>query len=250
MPDWICGRDRWRVYPGDFREIIGSIADDAYDCIITDPPYAEETHEGAITGVHTETPEQLVDFESITEEELRQHYELLARVCKRWLVGTMDWRHIAAFEKRPPRGWRFVRFGIWLKPNPTPQLSGDRPGTGWEGICALHRDRPKGERRMKWNGGGKAMNYIHPRPHSQIYRTQKPVGLIRDIIRDFVERGATIFDPYGGSGTTGVAGLLERCAVDLCERREEARDKMIPRLNNVQAEGTEAVPLMAQGRFW
>lgn len=40
--------------------------------------------------------------------------------------------------------------------------------------------------------------------------TIKPLDYIRQLIRNSSDEGAVIFDPFAGSGTTGVATLLER----------------------------------------
>jgi DNA modification methylase len=47
------------------------------------------------------------------------------------------------------------------------------------------------------NADGRGIKRVHP--------TQKPIELMRRIIEDFTEPGATIVDPFCGSGTTGVA---------------------------------------------
>jgi len=86
-----------------------------------------------------------------------------------------------------------------------PQLTGDRPGTGWEAVCILHRTGKK-----KWNGGGSPAvwnhgttryGYFGPSNHP----TEKPVQLIRQMVEQFSDPGDTVFDPFMGSGTTGVA---------------------------------------------
>ena len=55
----------------------------------------------------------------------------------------------------------------------------------WNGMCG------QGERSEE----GKAR--IHP--------TQKPVGLLAEIIADYSEEGQTVLDPFGGSGSTLIA---------------------------------------------
>jgi len=47
------------------------------------------------------------------------------------------------------------------------------------------------------NADGHGVRRVHP--------TQKPVALMCRIIEDFTKVGDTIFDPFAGSGTTGVA---------------------------------------------
>jgi len=86
-----------------------------------------------------------------------------------------------------------------------PQLTGDRPGTGWEAIAIFH---PPGKKR--WNGGGASAvwdhgtsrhGYFGPSSHP----TEKPLGLVSDIVKKFTDHGETVIDPFMGSGTTGVA---------------------------------------------
>ena len=114
----------------------------------------------------------------------------------------MDYRHIQDLEIAPPELLRFIRFGIWLKPNGAPQFTGDRPAQGWEAVAILHRVGG----RMQWNGGGhKAVwscnkeNGPHP--------TMKPLALLVEWIRLFSNENETILDPFMGSGTTGVAAV-------------------------------------------
>jgi DNA modification methylase len=47
------------------------------------------------------------------------------------------------------------------------------------------------------NADGGNVERVHP--------TQKPISLMARILLDYTEEGQTIFDPFMGSGTTGVA---------------------------------------------
>lgn len=49
-----------------------------------------------------------------------------------------------------------------------------------------------------------------PKPKKRYgHMTAKPVDLLRHLIRIFCARGSLVFDPFAGSGSTGVAALLE-----------------------------------------
>jgi site-specific DNA-methyltransferase (adenine-specific) len=185
--------DGFVIYHGDCRDVLPTLG--AVDLVLTDPPYSDVTHKGARGGNGTHS---LVDFAATTSNELRAIVESLSTVCQRWLVATMEWRHIADLERAPPSGWRFVRFGIWVKPNGAPQFTGDRPSTGWEGIGILHRDVPG---RMRWNGGGRHAVWTVNKCKGD-HPTQKPVGLIGKLAELFSDPGDTILDPFMGSGTT------------------------------------------------
>jgi site-specific DNA-methyltransferase (adenine-specific) len=109
----------------------------------------------------------------------------------------MDWRHVGAFEATPPNGLRFVRFGIWDKPNGAPQFTGDRPSTGWEAIAILHKIGG----RMAWNGGGNRAVWRHNKENGD-HPAEKPIGLVRRLVSLFSSPGMAVLDPWMGSGTT------------------------------------------------
>jgi site-specific DNA-methyltransferase (adenine-specific) len=196
-------RDGITIYHGDARDIL-PLLDTPVDLVLTDPPYGDVTHEGARAVTSTRA---LVDFASTTSAELRSLIAGLAPLCRAWYFATMEWQHIADLEREPPAGWRFVRFGVWVKPNGAPQFTGDRPGTGWEGVCILHRDTG----RMAWNGGGHHAVWVHPKA-SGTHPTGKPEPLVRKWIAQFSNPGDLILDPFMGSGTT------LRCALDMGRR--------------------------------
>jgi hypothetical protein len=56
------------------------------------------------------------------------------------------------------------------------------------------------------------------RVHANTHPTVKPVALMRWLIRLVTKPGDVVLDPFGGSGTTGVAALLEGRRVVLVER--------------------------------
>ncbi len=189
------------IFNADCRDILPSL--EPVDLVLTDPPYGEETHNGARTdGGDT----KLIDFASIDMPFIYELFKLLP--CEKWFVSTMEWRHIAKLEQMPPLNWRFVRFGIWVKPNGMPQYSGDRPGTGWEGVCMLHRDNG----RMTWNGGGRNAVYIHDKVNTA-HPTGKPQSLFDELVTLFSDKNDLILDPFLGSGTTAYCAkkLQRRC---------------------------------------
>jgi len=219
------------IYHGDCRDILPHLQ--PVDHVITDPPYSDATHNGARTHAKEGKPdpngrrhlignaERLVTFDSISLEELRDAYALCAP--RRWLISFCEWRYIRSLEEQPPRGLRFVRFGVWVKPNGAPQFTGDRPGTGWEAIGIWHAANG----RLRWNGGGKLAGWSHnitfsgPANHPSVHPTTKPLNLVKVLVSDFTDPGDLILDPFAGSGTTARAckDLGRRCI--LIEREEK-----------------------------
>lgn len=232
----IFENDYVTIYCGDNRQIIPMLP--TVDCVLTDPPFGEKTHAGARTLKKQSSGSRilindvpLIQFDAISLDALIQCYDLLSTKTRRWLIAFSEWRYVHAIEQyysQPYSGFRFIRHGIWNKPNGIPQISGDRPSTGWESIIMLHQRSWRGM--MKWNGGGKRSVYQsvplslspHHRRHRLLRRstnavytayneshpakrarhpTQKPLKLCEQLIADFTMLGETILDPFAGSGS-------------------------------------------------
>lgn len=210
------------LYRGDCLEVMATLPDGCVDVAVTDPPYGEQTHLGARTGTGNAV---LVTFNSISEATFLDLCRESVRVAKRWVVMTCEWRHAAKLEES---GLPLVRLGVWHKPNGAPQFTGDRPGTGWEAVAILHREGKK-----RWNGGGHHAVWVANKISGE-HPTQKPLALVRKWIEQFSDKEETIFDPFCGSGTTGVASLergrkfigveIDQKYFDIaCRRIEEAQ---------------------------
>lgn len=190
------------LYLGDCMDILPTLG--KVDAVITDPPYSETTHANAKSNRDKGHGNKAIDFKSLTSSELQEVLELCGIKCDRWLVSTMEWRHIATFEQEPPKGWEFVRFGVWLKTNPMPQISADRPAQGWEGIAYMHSSSGL---KKRWNGGGQHGNYVGSIVTDGSHPTGKPIPLFSGFVERFTDIGDVVLDPFMGSGTTGVAAV-------------------------------------------
>lgn len=187
-------QDRYALYYGDYRDILISLKD--IDVIITDPPYNEKTHQGARTCEMGK--DQLIDFESFTNEQFIRFTKDCVDLAKRWVIMTCAWQHAAKLEEA---GLPLVRLGCWIKENGAPQFSGDRPGVGWEAVAILHRTGKK-----RWNGNGKHAVWNVSRIQGK-HPTMKPQRLLQQWVMDFTDPDETILDPMMGSGSTGIAAL-------------------------------------------
>jgi site-specific DNA-methyltransferase (adenine-specific) len=191
------------LYHGDCLEVLADMAERSVDCVITDPPYTERTHKNATTNKIGEHDHPLREggnrsFAAIGDAELKETLSFLGRLTRRWLVSTLDYRHAIDFDNNPPAGLRVLRIGVWVKTNPTPQISGDRPAQGWESIAYMHRN----DLRPAWNAGGRHGNFVSPIPRPEGHPTAKPIGMVRDWVRWFTEPADLVLDPFVGSGTT------------------------------------------------
>ena len=189
------------LYLGDCMDVLPTLP--KVDAVITDPPYGSVTHANAKSNRGGGVGKKAIDFAAISAADLDAVIQKCRCVCDRWFVSTMEWRHIARFESSPPCGWEFVRFGVWIKTNPMPQISADRPAQGWEGIAYMHAADSK----KAWNGGGSHGNYIGALVADGVHPTGKPVPMFSHFVERFSDKADTILDPFMGSGTTGVAAV-------------------------------------------
>lgn len=192
------------LYHGDSREGMAGMTDNSCAAVITDPPYSARTHEGTRSnsdrakGHGNRVLSGSFGFDSITVEELEEALVEMGRISNSWVVATLDYKHAFHFDWQPPAGLRMLRVGVWVKPNPMPQISGDRPGQGWEAIAFMHTTAV----RPKWNGGGRSGVWHSATAQNIGHPTSKPLPMIRDWVTLFTNPGDTVVDPYAGSGTT------------------------------------------------
>jgi len=193
------------------------------DHVFGDPPYDKRTQANIRRGKESKSTICVTAeprFAAATSDTRTRWARWMATATRRWVgvfsdhESSMGW---ASALEAAGMGMVYVRPALWIrtgddlietvKPRKSgaPQFTGDRPATGHEVIVLAHKGR-----KMRWNGGGKSAVYVHPvvRGLERVHETQKPVGLMRDILRDFANPGETIADPFTGSGTTQVAAKL------------------------------------------
>lgn len=77
----------------------------------------------------------------------------------------------------------------------------------------------------KWDALPKEMRARYNNP----IRTLKPINVMRYLVRLVTPPGGTVLDPFGGSGTTAIACLIEGFNYIIIEKRECFTDIIIPR---------------------
>lgn len=180
-------------------ELLNSKDPDLPYSIFTDPPYGE-SNEACDKPLKTEEIRSLsLQFYNLANETF------LFCGCK-----TLDlWK-----SSLKDAGYRYIRTGVWLKPNaywqPTPYTGG-----GIEYFVFASKTREgrtcfpayicSTSGQLKW------AEENHP--------FRKPVPLARQVIRDAFSNNQDgfIVDPFAGSGSFGVAGLLEERFIILNE---------------------------------
>lgn len=219
IADVLSGRAAWCVTDANCFAVMPMLPDGVIGSVICDPPYEPEAHtlqrrvkrtdpRSRSEWGHGDTRIASVEslaFPPITEAERISASQEYARLTRRWCVvfcqieAAMKWQ-----ESLVSAGMSRRRIGVWVKPDGQPQLSGDRPGMGFESIIFAHA---KG--RSRWNGGGRSSvftcNKFIPGDGPNVHPTQKPLPLLMELVELFTDPGELVLDPFCGSGSLGIA---------------------------------------------
>lgn len=224
------------VLSGDCLQVMATLEAESIDAIITDLPY----------GTTACKWDAVIPFESLWEQ--------VRRVLKPngVFVTTASQPFTSALVMSNTKDFRYC--WVWEKSVGTGFLDAKKkPLRCHEDVVVFYRERPT-YNPQKWQGeknhGCKtsvrktksvhAGDYGRPEPdlsgmkyprsvvkfskHSaseNLHPTQKPVELMRYLIRTYTNPGDTVLDPCCGSGTTGVAAQLEGRNCVLIEREEK-----------------------------
>lgn len=214
----VLDTDRVSLVHGDSHEVMSALAAKSVDIVLTDPPYSPHVHqhfgkERRADGVKVSDE---LDFPPMTDQLIGAVSEQLVRVCKGWIILFGDERVSYKWGNAvTDAGGAWVRAGVWVKTNPKPQMTGDRPGSGIEHITICHAqpDTLEGRRHWDWNGGGHAATWRGGIDRGGEHPNQKPLWLLQSLLGMFAPANAICLDPYIGSGSTALAATAtERLA--------------------------------------
>lgn len=165
------------LHNGDCLEYMRGMADKSVDAIITDPPYgiADVWKGGFGRGwgvARLATPKR----NSWDIKPCDEIFEQILRIGKTVIIWGGNY-----FNLPISRGWL-----VWVKPERNFSLS--EAELAWTNI-----DMPM-----------RVFEYRRSDPDRE-HPTQKPIGLMNWCVAKYTDEHSTIFDPFMGSGTTGVA---------------------------------------------
>ena len=193
----MVGRHSWALLiNGEALDVLPTL--DAVDAVITDPPYSITSEASSSVSRASRNVRETQFFEAW----LREQVGALVKACKpsAGLWMSLDWRGAMVLDVVCAKlNLREPKIGVWDK---------ESIGMGgvlrnsyecfavvtldeWENLTRSERDVWQ----HRWTQGNRASD--HP--------AEKPVPLMERACRLLCKRGATVLDPYMGSGTTGAA---------------------------------------------
>ena len=217
-----------RFVRGDHLDTMQTLDDESVDCVWTDPPYflsndGTTCQAGRRVSVNKGAWDQsggvLADH-AFNRAWLAECHRILKPTGTIWVSGTHH-VYLSVGMAMMELGFRLLNDVIWEKPNPPPNL-GCRCFTHSTEIVLWASKAPKGAHArytfnyddMKKLNGGRQMKNVWrltaPGADEKIHGkhpTQKPLTLIERCLLASTEPGDLVFDPFAGSGSTGVAAL-------------------------------------------
>lgn len=212
---------RWSLHEGESYKWLCSLPDGHADALITDPPYSSG---GMVRGDRTVGTD--AKYVRTERHGVRAEFDGDARDQRSWTMWATLWLSEACRVVRP--GGAVALFVDWRQ---LPALSDAMQAGGWtwRGIVTwdktergarpqLGRFRNQAEYVLWGSRGAMSMErdaavlpgvvrHYHD-DTDRHHQTGKPTPVMREIVK-LCERGGLILDPFAGSGTTGVAALLE-----------------------------------------
>lgn len=211
----------YTLHRGDALAVLRDLPSGSVDAVITDPPYSSGgmVRSDRVQDVHTKyvnsdsvSGNAMEAFTGDSRDARAYGYWValwvgeLQRVVKQGGVIAMftDWRQLPTTTDAIQAGgmvWRGVV--PWHKPN-------GRPVQGrWANSCEYVVWGTNGPRDLLALEGRALPGFYQAQaPREREHITQKPLDVMRDLVK-IVPEGGTVLDPFMGSGTTGVAAILE-----------------------------------------
>lgn len=224
-PMWRSADNRARLFKGDCVQILEKLPAESVDVIFADPPYFLSN--GGTTcraGKRTSVDKGTWDRSLGVEENHAFNHKWL-QACQRvlkpngslWVSGTGHVIYSVGYAMQQ-LGFKMLNEVVWEKPNPPPNLSCRYFTHSTETILWAARNRKSRHvfnyDKMREMNDGKQMKTVWrltaPGKQEKLlgrHPTQKPVALLDRLLLASCPEGATVLDPFNGSGTTGLAAL-------------------------------------------
>ena len=167
----MSGNPSWKIIHGDALKVLEGFAPGTFDAVITDPPYAS----GGRT--QAERNKSTTQKYSSMGEKAPPPFDGDSKDQRR---GTAVWDK---GNSRPQRG-RFRQQAEYIVWGSNGDMPISRPVPCLPGV------------------------FKYGNPQNRIHLTEKPLQLMRDVVK-ITEPGGHILDPFAGSGTTILGAVLE-----------------------------------------
>ena len=195
---------------GDYRDVLADVEPDA---VITDPPYSERTHSKQTHGRKKAaySPDACLtarglEYGSWSEQDIAAFVGRWART-RGWVAVFHDHTMRASYEALLVEARRYVFAPLaCVQTGMNVRLAGDGPSnwTCWLTVSRLSTLRHWGTLR-----GAYWVGQDQDRKRAHTVCGGKPLGLMRQVVRDYSRPRDLVCDPCAGGATTLIAAAME-----------------------------------------
>lgn len=211
----------WTLHLGDCLEYLRTLPDGSVDAVVTDPPYSSG---GMVRGDRMmstrdkyQSSDVIVEHPTFTGDNRDQRS--FGYWCALWLSearraskpGSMvciftDWRQLpTTTDVIQAGGWVWRGIVPWDKVMARPMPGRFRAQAEYM-VWGTNGPRDFSTEGEPVYGVGVFRHQTTPTDERE-HSTQKPEGLLKDIVEVACGPNTTVLDPFAGSGTTGVAAI-------------------------------------------
>lgn len=231
IADVLEGRSRWCVIHGDCLDVLPTLPEGCVDAVVTDPPYGIEYQSARRTDIAARLPR-------IANDEAPFVWWLGMLGCAKPVSALVCFARADVQEAfRLAIGWA----GWTIKSH----LVWDRKDHGMGDLTGAFAPQHD----VAWHAvRGKPVLYAPTRPFSVlpfqripadalVHPNEKPVSLMRYIVRAVTPPAGLVLDCFAGSGATGSGAILEgRCFIGI-EKDAEYVEIAKRRIADAEAQG-------------
>ena len=229
------------LFFGDGITALAQLPQESIDLLLTDPPYSISKAYTCQKQIPRRLRKNGADFIMPKGDFGNWDYDfhpsrwtahILPKV-KGWAVifcaHAQIAEYISIFEHH-----RFNAIGtfVWHKTNPVPFNHKYKLINAWEAGVVAKRPGTKFYGQSVHN----VFTYKSPSPQQRRHPTQKPLGLIKELIELFSHTGELVADPFAGAGTTACGAVELGREVISFENNAEYYDEAYTRFSTIQTQ--------------
>lgn len=209
----------YALHHGEALTFLASLPDGDVDAVVTDPPYSSGGMVRGDRAVGTAgkylpswSPQQGIEFTGDSRDQRGYAYWSalwLSEALRVTRPGGLcllftDWRQLpVTTDALQAGGWIWRGIMPWYKP------AGRSFAGRFTTSCEYVIWGSSGALPNPTDGGPSFPGFFQANvPRDKVHQTQKPLEVMRQLVQP-VPKGGVVLDPFMGSGTTGVAAVLE-----------------------------------------
>ncbi|MFA6919239.1 MAG: site-specific DNA-methyltransferase [Patescibacteria group bacterium] len=171
------------------------------DLILTDPPYGisrELNCKNKRLGTTAKLNFNFGEWDKFNKE----WFDIAIKKTRGWIISFCAKKDIGFYwEILEKNDFKAIDVIVWQKPDPIPLNGKTKMLNAWEAAIIGKKAGADFNGRCQHN----IFKYQAPKGKNRIHPTQKPIGLMEELILLTTKKGGLVLDPFMGSGSTAVA---------------------------------------------